>query len=64
VNKGIAAGIIAAVVVIIVVSALSYSNNLAPNIGNQETITEEPVNTTGRHFTVELEESVGIAENP
>ena len=63
-NKGIAAGIIAAVVVITVVSAISYSNNLASNADDQKSMTEVPVNTTGRHFTVELEESVGIAENP
>ena len=63
-NKGIVAGIIAAIVVIIIISALSYSNNLASNTDDQESMTEAPVNTTGRHFTVELKESVGIAENP
>lgn len=63
-NKGIVAGIIAAIVVVIIVSAISYSNNLASNTDNQESMTEVPANTTGRHFTVELEESVGIAENP
>jgi len=34
------------------------------NKDNMPLETENPINATARHFTVELEESVGVSENP
>jgi len=61
-NKKIIASVVVAIIVIIAVSVLSYGNMISNT--NNQTINEKPANTTGRHFTVELKESVGIAENP
>lgn len=60
-NKKIIA-IVVVIIVIIAVSVLSYGNMISNT--NNQTINEKPANATGRHFTVELNESVGIAENP
>ena len=70
-NKTAIAGIIiAAVIVIGVISALSYVNNTG--INNEEVTTTEDTGTTateeppihGKNITVELSESVGITSNP
>jgi len=70
-NKAAIAGIIiAAVVVIGVISAISYMNN---SINIEEAITtEDTIGTTtteeppiqGKNITVELTESIGITSNP
>lgn len=64
--------IIAAAIVIGVISALSYRNNTS-DITTEETVTtgdtvstttEGAVETQGKNLTVELSESVGIKSNP
>lgn len=73
-NKAVITGIIIAIIAIIgVISTLSYKSN-APAINNEETITtedalnttttEEPAKIQGKHYTIELNESVGITSNP
>ena len=55
--------IITAIILIGIVSTISY-NNSVPNKDTKPLETENPTNATGRHFTVELKESVGVSENP
>ena len=56
--------IIAAAILIGIVSAVSYSNTFLFNKDSALVETEKPTNATGKHFTVELKESVGVSENP
>lgn len=63
-NKALVIGIIVTAIILIgIVSTISY-NNSVPNKDNMPLETENPTNTTGKHFTVELKESVGVSENP
>ena len=70
-NKAMMAGIIVAAAVIIgVVSALSYSNNFVDNRNKQTEIVKEPLKvnepskTVGKKFQVNLTETVGAGANP
>lgn len=64
-NKKLAMGIIIAVAVVIgIVYAISYGNNSVGTVNGGESTTEEPSGTTGKHLTLELNESVGITQNP
>ena len=63
-NKALVIGIIVTAIILMgIVSTVSYNNSL-PNKDNAPLETENPTNATGRHFTVELEESVDVSENP
>lgn len=63
-NKALVIGIIITASILIgIVSTASYNNSLL-NKDNMPLETENPTNATGKHFTVELEESVGVSENP
>ena len=57
-------GIIVAVILIGIVSVVFYSNSFVSNKDTIPAETEKPTNATGRHFTVELKESVSVSENP
>lgn len=64
-NKKLAIGIIIAVAVAIgIVYAISYSNDSVDTVNSDESTTEEPTGTTGKQLTLELNESVGITQNP
>lgn len=64
-NKKLAIGIIIAVAVAIgIVYAISYGNNSSDTVNSDESTTEEPSGTTGKQLTLELNESVGITQNP
>jgi len=64
VNKALVIGIIVTAIILIgIVSTASYNNSLL-NKDNMPLETENATNATGKHFTVELEESVGVSENP
>jgi ABC-type phosphate/phosphonate transport system permease subunit len=59
VNKVLIVGIVIAIVIGISLTIL-FNNNLATNA--RGIIPEKPLNTTGRHFSVELNESVSVSE--
>ncbi len=60
-NKAAVAGIIAAVaIVIIIVSVVSYGNIITNEGDKSGQIEDIGVNTTGKHYSVDLQEEVGI----
>ena len=60
-----AIGIIIAIAVAIgIASAISYNNNSPDTVNNGEPTTQTPAGTTGKQLTLELNESVGITQNP
>ena len=60
-----AIGIIIAVAVAIGIAyAVSYNNNSVDTVNTGVPTTEEPSGTTGKQLTLELNESVGITQNP
>ena len=63
-KKATIAGLIVLAAVAIGITSVSlYNNNVISN--TDQTLDETGVvNTTAKHFTVELSESVGINENP
>ncbi len=60
-NKALAIGIVAAVIVIGIIFT-SY-NNLS-NINSVTVIPEKPANITSKHYSIELKESEGISQKP
>ena len=62
--------IVAAAVIIGVLSALSYSNNFVGNAGKEKDIVKEPLKvsepskTIGKKFQVNLTETVGAGASP
>lgn len=55
--------IVVAVILIGIVYTGLYNNEFVVSKDDKPVETEQPT-ITGRHFTVELKESVGISENP
>jgi len=65
VNKVLVIGIIVAAAILLSIAYTVLNNNESLLSKDDKPVeTEQPTNTTSRHFTVELEESVGVSENP
>lgn len=69
-NKKIIGIIIAVAVIIVTISMVSYGNNLpnqtvsSGNTNPTSNLPSEPVKPVGRHLSVELNESMGMATKP
>lgn len=64
-NKVLVIGVIVAAAILISIAyTVSYYNESVLSKDDKPVETQQPTNTTGRHFTVELKESVGVSENP
>lgn len=63
-NKKLVISIIVVAIVIGITSAISYGNDFSSKANNKENTTQEAVPSTGRHLTVQLNESVGVTANP
>jgi hypothetical protein len=63
VKKLVAIGIIIAIVIAIGIASVTLYGNISDS-NNSSAPQEVPVNGVGRHFSVELKESVGVSEKP
>ncbi len=63
-NKKFVAGVIAAIIIAIAITSIVYYVDITPKSEDTETkIINESI-TTGKKFTLELTEKVGISEKP
>ena len=63
-NKKLLIGIIIVAILIGIASAISYVNNFSSKTNKTENTAAVSIPPTGRHLTVELNESVGVTANP